>query len=531
MFDKVFFNGKIYSMEQEGEYFDAVAIRDGKIARTFLPGEEIPRDAEEMIDLKGRTMLPGFIDCHMHLLSYTQSLQSVSLRGVRSWAECKKKLLERKAVTPKGEWIRGAQFNHEIWEDGAVLPTREELDSISSEHPIIIGRYCMHVHCCNTMALQLAGIDRDHLPGAENSVLLDENGDPNGILLEDAVSPVLAVIPDKLSTFEAKKDAEAEVIKELNSHGIVGAHPIQGKFCDAKEYLDIYQVLEKEGRLSCRMYVSFDEYPVFSMRSGFGSDMLKYGFFKIYSDGSLGSRGAALYEEYSDAPGVYGVVNYPQEVMNEMVQKAYDMGLQVAIHAIGDKGLDIALTAIEKAYFANPKPDQRFRLIHVMVVNEDLIARMKKLPVILDIQPMFVATDASWAEERLGPERGKYSFMWRRLIDEGFMLTGSSDSPVEIYDPLMGAYAITTRKNLDGLPAEGYHPEQRVTTFEALSMYTRNAAYATFEEDVKGTIREGKFADLVILDGDPFAVPPEKLLDIHVEATYLGGKAVYQKEN
>ena len=527
-YDKIFKNGKIYSMEREGESYYGIAVMGDQIAEVYASEGDITDEADEVIDLQGQTMLPGFIDCHMHLLSYAQSLQSVNLRGAKSWEECKEKLIERAKQTPKGEWVRGAQFNHELWEV-PKLPDRHELDTISTEHPIIIGRYCMHVHCCNSLALEMAGLDRNYVPEAENAVLYDENGDPNGILLEDAVSPLLCVIPDKLATFDAKKEAMYQVLKELNSHGVVGAHPIQGKFCDAKEYLDIYQVLEQEGRLTARMYVNFDEYPVFSMRSGFGNNKLKYGFFKIYSDGSLGSRGAALFEEYSDAPGVYGVINYSQEVMDEMVQKAYDMDLQIGIHAIGDKGLDIVLNAIEKAYFANPKPNQRFRLIHVMVVNEDLIARMKKLPVVLDIQPKFVSSNVTWSEERLGPERAKYSYMWRRLVDEGFILTGSSDSPVEPYDPLMGAYAITTRQDLEGNPPEGYHPEQRVTTFEALTMYTKNAAYASFEEDIKGTIAKGKLADLVILDQDPFRIEPKELLKVNVMKTYLGGEVVFEK--
>ena len=527
-YDKIFKNGRIHTMESEGDCWYGLAVDGEKIAALYAGEADITDEAEEVIDLQGQTMLPGFIDCHMHLLSYTQSLQSVSLRGAKSWAECKEKLIERAKITPKGEWVRGAQFNHEQWEI-PELPDRHELDTISTEHPIIIGRYCMHVHCCNTLALEMAGLDRNYVPEAENAVQYDENGDPNGILLEDAVSPLLCVIPDKLATFEAKKDAMAEVIKELNSHGVTGAHPIQGKFCDAKEFIDIYQVLEKEGRLSVRVYVNFDEYPVFGMRSGFGSNMIKYGFFKIYSDGSLGSRGAALFEEYADAPGVYGVINYPQEVMTAMVKKAYDMDLQIGIHAIGDKGLDIVLNAIEEVYNANPKPDQRFRLIHVMVVNEDLIARMKKLPVVLDIQPKFVSSNVNWSEERLGPERAKYSYMWRRLIDEGLTLTASSDSPVEPYDPLMGAYAITTRQDLEGNPPEGYHPEQRVTTFEALTMYTKNAAYASFEEDIKGTLAAGKLADLVILDRDPFEVEPKELLNINVMQTWLGGKKVFEK--
>jgi len=526
--DKLFINGMIYTMEEEGDVCKAIAVTGDRIVKTFQSDDLEGYEAEEVIDLEGKAVLPGFIDCHQHLLSYTQSLQSVSLRGCKSWEECKEKLIERAKNTPKGEWVRGAAFNHEDW-TVPKLPDRYELDSISTEHPIIIGRYCMHVSCVNSMALELAGIDKNFIPDAENSIETDENGEPTGVLWENAVQPVLDVIPDKLATAEAKKDAIEDVIKDMNSYGITGVHPIQGKFCDAVEYIDLYQDMEAEGRLNVRLYVNYDEFPGIPIKSGFGNEKIKYGFYKIYSDGSLGSRAAALFEPYSDDPTAIGVCNYTQEEINEMAQKAYDRNLQIGIHAIGDKGLDIALKALENCYYANPKPDYRFRLIHVMCTNEDLIARMKKLPVVLDIQPKFVSTNVGWSEDRLGPERAKYAYPWRRLIDEGFIITGSSDSPVESYNPFWGVYAVTTRKSLEGEPKDGWHPEQCVTTYEALSMYTKNAAFSSFEENLKGTIKEGKLADFVVLNTDPFAIDPEELKDVLVEQTYLGGQNVYKR--
>ncbi|MCI8645469.1 MAG: amidohydrolase [Firmicutes bacterium] len=526
--DTLFVNGRIYTMENEGEWCTAIAVTGDRITAAFQTDDLGDYEADEVIDLKGKTVLPGFIDCHLHLLSYTQSLQSVSLRGCKSWQECKEKLIKRARHTPKGEWVRGAAFNHEDWSI-PELPDRYELDTISTEHPIIIGRYCMHVSVTNSLALKLAHIDKDFVPEAENSVAKDENGEPTGVLWESAITPVLNMIPDKLATTEAKKDAIQEVIRDMNSYGITGAHPIQGKFCDAVEFMDVYQELEEEGRLNLRLYINYDELPPFSMKTGFGNEKIKYGFYKIYSDGSLGSRAAALFEPYSDAPGVYGVCNYSQEEIDQMCQTAYDRNLQIGIHAIGDKGLDIALKAIEQCYYKDPKPDYRFRLIHVMCTNEDLIARMKKLPVVLDIQPKFVSTNVSWSEERLGEERAKYAYPWRRLLDEGFIITGSSDSPVEPYNPFLGVYAVTTRKDLDGNPAGGWHSEQNVSVYEALEMYTKNAAFSSFEEDLKGTICPGKLADFIVLDADPFAVEAEQTKDIAVTQTYLGGKLVFQR--
>ncbi|WP_207706955.1 amidohydrolase [Alkalibaculum sporogenes] len=515
-------------MENEGEKFEAVAVRDGRIVATGTSEEILRISTEDVIDLKGKTVLPGFIDTHQHILSYTEGLQSVNLRETKSFDEAKNKIIERVMDTPSGKWIKGVKFNHEDW-DFPILPSKKELDEISTEHPILISRYCMHVHVANSMALSLAGIDKNFKPSAEGSVEVDQNGEPTGVLWENAVTPLLEIIPDPLGTYEDKKNAVKEVLKDMSSYGITGVTPIQGKFCDAMEYIGMYQDLEKENSLPVRIYVSFDEYPVFGMKSGFGSDMIKYGFYKIYSDGSLGSRAAKLFEPYYDMPNATGVLNYSQEDINEMVRKAYDMNLQIGIHAIGDKGLDIALNAIENVYYKNPKPDYRFRLIHVMVLNENLIERLKSLPVVLDIQPKFVSSNVKWSEQRLGKERAKLSYPWRRLIDEGLVLTGGSDSPVEPYNPMLGVYAVVTRKNLEGYPPQGYYPAQRVTVYEALSMYTKNAAYASFEENIKGSIAVGKLADFIILDRDPFVVECDCLKDIVVEKTYLAGRDVYTR--
>ena len=521
-----FVNGKIYTMEKEGQMVEAFLVSNGNFVKCGTTEEMRKESADVEIDLQGQTVLPGMIDTHQHVVSYTESLQTVDLRNAKNWAEVKERLIERAKTTPKGCWIQGRRFNHEAWEE-PVLPDRKELDSISSEHPILISRYCMHVHVANTMALQMSGIDENFVPTADNSVGRDENGEINGILLENAVSPVLAAIPPYFSNKKELKDAVYEVIQDMNRVGLTGIHPIQGKFCDAVEYMWLYQELDAEGRLPVRAYVSFDEYPNLGIQTGFGNEKVRYGFYKIYSDGSLGSRGAKLFEPYSDDPSTTGVLNYTQEEFDEMCQKAYDMDLQVAAHAIGDAGLDVVLNCFEKLYNNNPKPGYRFRLIHIMCVNESLIERMKKLPVIIDIQPKFVSSNVRWSEDRLGPERAKYAYAWRRLIDEGLMLTGGCDSPVEPMNPFLGIYGVVTRKDLEGYPAEGWHPEQRVSVFEALEMYTRNAAFASFEEDIKGTIREGKLADFIVLDRNPFEIEPDELKEVQVLKTYLGGEKVY----
>ena len=526
--DKCFINGKIYSMAKEGDFFEAMAVLNGKIVKVGSNEEIKSYDASEVFDLNGSIVLPGITDSHQHVLSYCEGLTSVNLSEVKSIDEMKKLLKEKAEQTAPGEWVKGVRFDHEKFPDKR-FPTRFDLDEVSTEHPILAGRYCMHGYVANTKALKMAGIGKDFIPDAENTVEVDENGEPTGILWENAVSPILDILPDALATYESKKEAIKEVVADMSSCGITSIVPIQGKFCDAVEYIGIYQDLEKENALPVRAYIGFDEIPPFGMKTGFGNDKIKYGFYKIYSDGSMGSRAAAFFDSYSDAPGVKGVLNYTQEEMNNMVQTAYDSGLQIAIHAIGDKGLDVAVTAIEKAYYNNPNKDARVRLIHLLLVNHDLIERMKKLPIIIDIQPKFIARNLHWTEDRVGRERLKYAFSWKTLLNNGFMLTAGSDIPVDSYDPMLGIYAIVNRQDFDGYPEGGWLPEEKVTVYEALEMYTKNGAYASFEEDIKGTLEEGKYADFILLDRDPFEIDPRELKDIVVKETWLSGDRVFKR--
>lgn len=527
---KRFMNGNVVTMERKGEVIEAFIVRDGRFLACGTNEEMRKIHADEEIDLGGKTVLPGLIDTHQHVISYTESLETVDLRNAKNWQEVKERLIERAKNTPKGMWVQGRRFNHETWED-PTLPDKQELDTISKDHPILISRYCMHVHVANTLALDIAGIDKEYARTApDNSVVTDENGEATGVLLENAVSPVLCKIPPYFPTKKELKDAVYEVIKEMNRYGLTSIHPIQGKFCDAVEYMWLYQELDAENRLPIRAYVSFDEYPNLGIQTGFGNEKVKYGFYKIYSDGSLGSRGAKLFEPYADDPTTTGVLNYTQEEFNSMCQKAYDKDLQIAMHAIGDEGLTICVNCIEELYYKNPKPNQRFRLIHVMCLNEDLIARMKKLPVVLDIQPKFVSSNVKWSEDRLGPERAKLSYAWRRLIDEGFILTGGCDTPVEPINPFLSIYGGVTRKDMDGYPEGGWHPEQCITVYEAIEMYTKNAAYASFEEDIKGTIKEEKLADFIVLDRNPLDIDPDDLKNVKVLNTYFAGDEVYKAE-
>lgn len=524
--EKIYINGNVYTMENEAEKVQAFAVRDGKFIAVGTNEEISKICCEESVDLNGKTVLPGFIDAHIHLLAYGAGLLSVDLRNAESIVDVTEAIKKRVSVTSDGEWVRGLNFDQERFKEGR-MPTKEDLDKISVNHPILISRYCQHIHVANTVALRMAGIDRETAK-KDSLCKTDENGEPNGILWDTAVEPVLKLIPNPIATYESKKEAAKAVCHDMAKYGITSAHTVRGRHVDLDEYLNIYQDLEDAGQLPVRIYASFDEFPNLPMRTGLGNDKVKYGYYKIYVDGSLGGRGAYFTNPYSDDPNAYGAMIHTEEEIDALVKRANDMGLQIGVHCIGDKAIECVVSAIEKAYAENPRPDARFRLIHVLGINKELIERCKKLPIMFDVQPKFLSSDVHWAEDRLGPERSKYGFAWKKLIDAGFVVTGSSDCPVEPYNPFLGIYAAVTRQDLEGWPEGGWYPENKLSVYEALCLYTKNGAYASFEEKIKGTITAGKLADFIITDKDPYRVKESELKNIHVLKTYLGGNITFE---
>ncbi|MBQ8151532.1 MAG: amidohydrolase, partial [Firmicutes bacterium] len=304
---------------------------------------------------------------------------------------------------------------------------------------------------------------------------------------------------------------------------------VQGRQVDLMEYMNAYQELYQEDRLNIRIYLGYDEIPNMDIRTGLGDNMVRYGYYKLFLDGSLGGRSAALLEPYSDEPGNSGVMNYTLDEVTELIREATKRHLQVGVHAIGDRATEMLTTAIETVAAEDLFPDPRFRMIHIQLVNEDLIERIKKLPVIIDTQPVFIHTDLPWIEDRVGKERMNYMNPWKRLIDEGMILTSGSDSPGADYDPWLGMHAAVNRTTADGFPKGGSHMEHAVSVYEALCMYTKNAAYASFEEKDKGTIEAGKLADFIVIDRDIVRVDTEELIDVKVRQTVLGGRTVYRE--
>ena len=539
MLDKLFINGEIYSMKKEGEKFQSLGVKDGKI--TFLGTDEEAKNvtSKELIDLKGKMMIPGMADAHLHLYAYCQNLTFVDLSKVHNINEMINLMKEKVKNVKKGDWVKGVNFDQSKWKENR-FPTLEEMDSISKDNPVIIKRCCLHAVVANSKALKIAGIGKNYQAGSGGIVELDKDSMPNGILREQSTKVFDDILPDPLKDIEVQKKIMQDVLNDMSSKGITTIHTYAAKIWQYNEDINIYKNFEKEGKLPLRVTVCIDELfePEILTEEKLNNPYRKVqlGAYKIFSDGSMGSRSAALKKPYSDDPQNSGFMLFTQEELNNKILTGYEHGLQPAIHAIGDRALDMTLAAIEytlKTTKEKGMTDEEqknrlpFRIIHVQMIDDDLLERMKKLPLVLDIQPIFLCTDLHWIEDRIGKERLKGSFALKTMEKAGLIQTGGSDCPVETYEPLKGIYAAVTRQDMEGYPIEGFLPEERLSVYEALCMYTKNVPYATGQESVLGTLEIGKFADLTVLEKNLFKIDKKEIKDVKVEQTYVAGNSVF----
>ena len=539
MLDKLFINGEIYSMKKEGEKFQSLGVKDGKII--FLGTDEEGKNisSKELIDLKGKMMIPGMADAHLHLYAYCQNLTFVDLSKVHNINEMINLMKEKVKNVKKGDWVKGVNFDQSKWKENR-FPTLEEMNSISKDNPVIIKRCCLHAVVANSRALEIAGIGKNYQAGSGGIVELDKNGMPNGILREQSTKVFDDILPDPLKDIEVQKKIMQDVLNDMSSKGITTIHTYAAKIWQYNEDINIYKNFEKEGKLPLRVTVCIDELfePEILTKEKLNNPYRKVqlGAYKIFSDGSMGSRSAALKKPYSDDPQNSGFMLFTQEELNNKILTGYEHGLQPAIHAIGDRALDMTLAAIEHTLKTTKEKgmtdeEQKnrlpFRIIHVQMIDDDLLERMKKLPLVLDIQPIFLCTDLHWIEDRIGKERLKGSFALKTMEKAGLIQTGGSDCPVETYEPLKGIYAAVTRQDMEGYPIEGFLPEERLSVYEALCMYTKNVHYATGQESVLGTLEIGKFADLTVLEKNLFKIDEKEIKDVKVEQTYVAGNCVF----
>jgi predicted amidohydrolase YtcJ len=539
--DLILINGKIHTMDKLKPTAEAVVIKAETIVMVGSSEDAIKlkTDCTEIIDLQGKVLLPGFNDSHMHLLNFGLSLRMVDLNGVKAIDEIierTKSFIEAKGIE-KGRWIQGRGWNQDYFQGEKRFPTRYDLDMISAEHPIALSRACGHVCIVNSKALELMGITKD-TPQVDGGYFdLDQEGEPLGIFRENALS----LIYEKISS--PKVPEVKAIIKEAaayaNSKGLTSVQSddlesIPGG--SSELVLQAYNELKEEG-LTLRvneqcLLPDMNKLKKFlhkGYRTGYGNELFKIGPLKLLADGSLGARTAALCEPYADDKSTSGILVYDQKELEELVKLAHDSHMQVAVHGIGDKTMYMALEALEKALKDNPQEDHRHSIVHCQITDEVLLDKFRDMKVTAHIQPIFLHYDIHIVESRIGKEKAKRAYAFKTMNDKGIHIGMGTDCPVEPLDVMPCIYCAVTRKDLKGYPEKGWLPEERLSLEEAVYNYTMGSAYASFEDNIKGSITEGKLADLVVLSEDIFEVKPERIKDIKVEMTFLGGKLVYHR--
>ncbi len=522
--------GKFFSPGVTASEYGAVGMTGGRIAAVGTPDEvrSVMGSGAEEIDMEGAFVLPGFVDGHCHLLSYGAHLRSVQLADCRSIEEMKQRVAERAEREEKGTWILGRGWDQDYFQERRY-PRREDLDAAAPDHPVYLQRACGHAAVANSLALQRAGITADY-PDSESGYLeRDAEGQPIGVLHEEAQGPVETAVPDP---------DDAEIIGMLRA-GIERAHrsgltSVQTNDAERPptELMELYRRVCSPGSLPFRVYLDpaqrdLEDLASAGLVTGSGNEWVRVGGAKIFADGSLGARSAALSREYADDPGNRGVMVTAPDLLREQVRCAHEMGMQVAIHAIGDRALDASLDALRRALRECPRPDHRHRLIHCQITRPEQIAAMVDMECIAAIQPKFVTTDLRWTEQRVGEELTSTSYAWRRMLDAGLWCAGGSDAPVEPIEPLLGVWAAVCRTDSAGDPPGGWLPREKISVEDALWVFTGGAARAEFSDREKGRLAPGALADLAALSRDPREVPPEEIRDLEIVETWVGGSVVH----
>ncbi len=527
--DLLLLNANVVTLDAQHPRAQAVAVAGERIVWVGTTAEARRRfaNAARVVDLHGATVLPGLIDVHTHLLNLGQSLLRLNLKDVKTPAEAAARVRERAAKAKSGEWILGWGWDEGAW--AANYPTTELLDSAAPENPVWLSGLHGFAGWGNRRALSLASVTKETQDPENGKLVRDAQGQPSGVLLNRAQELVTRKIPPL--TLEQTKAAIARGAQECVAHGLTELHEASV----TPLMLQAYRELIREGKMPVRLQVMLDGANAALVNEWLGrgpeidrQHWLTVRTIKLFADGALGSRGAAMLEPYSDAPQTKGVVTTPEEKIYDVTRRALERGFQVATHAIGDAANRFTLDAYERALKEVPAAkDARLRVEHAQVLAPADIPRFARLGVIASMQPPHATSDMTWAEKRVGPERIRGAYAWRSVLKTGAHLPLSSDFPGESLDPFYGMYAAVTRQDPQGHPVDGWLPEQRLTINEALRGYTVEAAYAGFEENDKGTIATGKLADFTLVAQDITKAVPRELLNARVIATYVGGKQVF----
>jgi hypothetical protein len=510
---------------------EAVAILGDRIVAIGSTKEiqKLAGPKTQVIDAHKQLVLPGFNDAHVHFMGGGFQLSSVDLRDANSPQEFAERIRDFAAKLPEGRWITGGDWDHERWPD-TRLPTRELIDRFTPNTPVFVSRLDGHMALANSLALKLAKVTSATKDPDGGVIVRDaKTGEPTGILKDAAQSFVWRVIP--AASFEEKLAAARAATNHAASLGVTSVQDMS-----AGVDIGVYQALLDRGELKTRIYAvsplpSWDRLARTGVRAHFGSAMLRNGGLKGFSDGSLGSTTALFYEPYRDAPetsGIPGPEMFPEGAMLERVRNADQAGLQVMIHAIGDRANDLILSIFEQVEKENGERDRRFRIEHAQHLRAQDIQRFSRDKVVASMQPYHAIDDGRWAEKRIGRERARTTYAFRSLLDSGATLAFGTDWTVAPLDPMLSVYGAVTRRTLDGKNPDGWVPEQKITVEEAVRAYTLGSAFAEFQEKEKGTITPGKLADLVILSRDIFTIDPKEIEKVKVVTTIMDGRVVYE---
>jgi predicted amidohydrolase YtcJ len=509
--------------------FEVLVLADsGRIIAAGGPELLAEHATAERIDGGGNYLLPGLIDAHAHMSGLGFLAINLDLAGSPSLDDAVNRIADHAAANPHVDWIEGRGWNQVLWHV-AEFPTAGDIDRVVGDRPVWLQRVDGHAGWANSATLRLAGIDDDTLDPVGGKILRDKNGHATGVLIDRAMDLVNTHVP--APTKVELRDAFLQAIATLLPLGITGVHDA-GIDIDAAE---VYMALADDAALTVRVYAMLANADANLDAMGkpllaYGNDHLDIRSVKIYADGALGSRGAALLEPYSDDAENRGLAFVTGDELYGAIDKANRMGFQVGVHAIGDRGNRLVLDAFERVQHGQPSP-LRNRIEHAQIIALDDIPRFATLGVIAAMQPTHATSDMNMAEDRVGPERIRGGYAWRRLLSSGAVIASGSDFPVELPNPFHGLYAAVSRQDRDGMPAGGWYTGEAMSREQALHSFTLAAAYAAHQEDRLGSLEPGKWADFILVDRDYFKVPTDQIDDIQVLETWIGGQRVYQRQS
>jgi predicted amidohydrolase YtcJ len=524
--------GRIWTGDPERPWAEALAIRSGEVVAVgpVASVEPFKGPKTRVVDLPDSFAMPGLVDSHAHLIELGANQEEVDLRGAKSPEEVARRVKAQIDAHPGDDWIFGANWDQSLWPGGG-FPTSAPLDKVAPDRPVWLRRVDGHSGWANAEAMRRAKVSKDSQAPSDGQIVRDKDGQPTGIFIDGAMNLIYSAMPGGSKANVARRIVAAQsIVLQAGLTGIHDASVSPGSEAEA------YRSLDREGKLKLRVYamasvesgreVDLVSRPPSPSKPG---DRFAMRAIKLFADGAMGSRGALLFESYADDPGHKGLMLIDPNVLELTATTALRHGWQVCTHAIGDRGNSLVLDAYQKARLAVPEAvDPRLRIEHAQHVRKQDVARFASTKTIASMQPSHCSDEIRWAELRLGPDRSQGAYAWRWFADQGVTLAFGSDFPVAIVNPFYGLYAAVTRRQPDGQPPQGWHPDQRLTLDEALRAFTAGPAYASFAEDRLGILKVGRRADVTVVDRDLFKIPSEDLLKVKVRMTIVEGEPVYE---